>query len=247
MRKLPFEILKYVEKKDYTIDRVGESPSKVYIYETMVLKVSTRNIDAEREHQALISLQGHIPVPRVIRYIETRKKSYLLMERISGKPLFQWPMEMAIEVACQGLKWLWRVEIAHPVFSHQAHALETIKNNIPFYQDHWDNDTLKQRFKTPKSLYDYLEANYPDQAPIVLSHGDYYLPNILFDGKKITGMIDFGYMGYFPKERDVSALIKSLVYNYGFQSDYLERIETTLGMHFKPEWLAYFTLYDELI
>jgi aminoglycoside phosphotransferase len=82
---------------------------------------------------------------------------------------------------------------------------------------------------------------------VVLSHGDYYLPNVLFDGTKITGMIDFGYVGYFPKERDISALIKSLVYNYGENPNYLLWVEQTLHETFNPNIIEYFMLYDELI
>lgn len=251
MFKLPDKIKHHIGNQHPIKDTIGESPSKVYLYGNRVLKISKRTLESEREHQALKLLKGFIPVPEVICYVETLKYSYLLMERILGKPLFQYPLEVAIKQSCIGLKALWDIKINDPILSDSQIALDVVRKNVmesgELLIQNADESTFKDEFKTPEDLLDYLIEHYPKDEPTVLSHGDYYLPNILFDGKNITGMIDFGYIGLFPKERDISALIKSLGYNYGDNPTYVSMIEAELGFKINLDLVRYFKLYDELI
>lgn len=87
-------------------------------------------MESEREHQALRLLKGFIPVPEVICYIKTLKYSYLLMERIPGKPLFQYPLEVAIKQSCIGLKALWDIKIKDPILSDSQIALDMVRKNV---------------------------------------------------------------------------------------------------------------------
>lgn len=249
MSKLPNKIKQYIENQIPILDSIGESQSKVYLFENMVLKISKNQIESKREYQALKILKRTLPVPKVIAYVETKKYVYLLMEKVNGKPLFQYPLDIAIREACLGLTMLWDSQLDDQCFSHKEEAMQVIMKHVSTH-DSTDLDLdegVKREFQTPKILLAYLIEHYPNDAEKVLSHGDYYLPNVLYDGQKITAMIDFGYLGLFPKERDVSALIKSLGYNYGDNPDYLKMIEKALGMQFDPKLIRYFSLYDELI
>lgn len=252
MARLPKQIKQWLKHEKGIRDHIGESDSQVILYDTLVLKQSTPSLDARREARALQFLEGYLPVPHVIETHETQRFYYLLMSKCAGKPLFQWPLSVAIEQACEGLKRLWTIHIVDAVLNTPKTALETIKHNVLNHRttliENADEGTFtSERYKDPETLLTYLVDHYPYDAPVVLSHGDYYLPNVLFDGTKITGMIDFGYVGYFPKERDISALIKSLVYNYGENPNYLLWIEQTLHETFNPNIIEYFMLYDELI
>jgi kanamycin kinase/aminoglycoside 3'-phosphotransferase-3 len=252
MAILPYQIKQIIGNKKGTKDHIGESDSTVILYDDLVLKISKKTIDAKRESRALVLLDGYIPVPKVLAYVETKKYSYLLMSKSLGKPLFEWPVETAIQVACDGLKRLWAVRIEDELLSSKAAALNTIRYNVANHKEllieNADTETFtKEGTESPEALLYYLETHYPDDEPLVLSHGDYYLPNVLYDGNQITSMIDFGYIGYFPKERDISALLKSLVYNYGEHPNCLPWVEKALGYSVKTDIIEYFKLYDELI
>lgn len=95
MSKLPNKIKQYIENQIPILDTIGESQSKVYFYENMVLKISKNQIESKREYQALKLLKGTLPVPKVIAYVDTKKYVYLLMEKVNGKPLFQYPLDIA--------------------------------------------------------------------------------------------------------------------------------------------------------
>jgi len=58
----------------------------------------------------------------------------------------------------------------------------------------------------------------------VLVHGDACLPNILFDGDKLSGFVDLGDMGLGDIEVDLSAAVWSLQFNLGlgYGSKFLE-------------------------
>lgn len=252
MAKLPFKIQQILGNKKGIQDHIGESESSVVFYGDFVLKKSKKNRDAKRESRALALLEGSIPVPKVLAYIETKKYSYLLMTKSPGQPLFQWPLETAIKVACEGLKRLWGISIHDPILSSKSEALNTVSYNVQNHREilieNADPGTFtNEGFTSPEALLSYLETHYPNDEPLVLSHGDYYLPNVLYDGNQITAMIDFGYIGYFPKERDISALLKSLVYNYGENPNYLNWVEQALSCSIQKDIIEYFKLYDELI
>jgi len=48
---------------------------------------------------------------------------------------------------------------------------------------------------------------------LVFSHGDYCLPNILFQGKKLSGIIDLGEAGIYDRYHDLFWCNWSLGYN----------------------------------
>lgn len=48
-------------------------------------------------------------------------------------------------------------------------------------------------FSNQEELLVWLEKNRP-QEDIVLTHGDFCLPNVFIDNDKISGFIDFGKM-----------------------------------------------------
>jgi aminoglycoside phosphotransferase len=49
----------------------------------------------------------------------------------------------------------------------------------------------------------------------VLIHGDYCLPNVLFEGGKLTALIDVGRAGLGDPRDDLAAGVWTLTYNYG--------------------------------
>ena len=85
LQSLPEEIKKNIEGKEYTIDDMGKSGSKVLIFEDMVLKITDKPCDDKDAVEMMRWLEGKIPAPQVIVFEEDDSYSYLLMTRVRGK------------------------------------------------------------------------------------------------------------------------------------------------------------------
>lgn len=253
MRKLPKSIQNLVSGKPFEKDHLGESHSSVYLFADCVLKISSICQEAIMEYEILSWLADKIPVPKVIYFEKTKKKTYLLMSRIDGKPSLTLPYEDAIFIACQGLKMLWSIDTStFPYSNSKEYAIDFIKYNVNHFEEelkrYADKETYhNSAFKNPKELCIWLEQHYPEHEKNVFSHGDYFLPNILVRNHNIVGFIDFGLAGLYPKERDIAQLIKSLQYNYQTEINHNELISKCLSVEINWNLVHYFKLYDELI
>ncbi len=252
MKKVPDVIRNIIYGKTYDQDTLGESRSSVLLYDDIVLKVSPLNDECRREFHMLELLDGHPFVPKVITYVESRKYGYLISERIKGFPLLRLPVEQSVRLACEGLLSLWNIQVVDHHLCRKKDSLEYIRNNAYHHREciiqNAAPDTFgASHFKDPIELYLWLEKHYPDDEAVVFSHGDYFLPNILTDGVSVTGIIDFGQAGLFPKERDIATLIKSIHYNYIEKKDYRKMIESQIPLPIKWDIVEYFDLYDELV
>ena len=253
MKKLPKSIQNLICGKPYEKDNLGESHSSVYLFDDCVLKISRISQEAIREYEILLWLADKLPVPKVIYYEKTKKKTYLLMSRIDGKPSLTLPYEDAIVAACRGLKMLWNIDTStFPYSNSKEYAIDFIKHNVDQYEEelkrYADEGTYQNStFKNPKELCIWLEQNYPEHEKNVFSHGDYFLPNILVKNHDIVGFIDFGLAGLSPKERDIAQLMKSLNINYPTETNHNEMLMKYLNENIKWDLVHYFKLYDELI
>ena len=119
--------------------------------------------------------------------------------------------------------------------------------------DNVEPDTFGENgFQSPAHLLDWLEHNKPEED-IVLSHGDYCLPNIFIKDGKISGFLDLGKTGCADRYQDIALCYRSLKHNYeGKYGDRTyERFDPDslfdqLGI--APNWdkIRYYTLLDEL-
>lgn len=174
------------------------------------------------------------------------------MSRINGDPLNAYELDTAIKISVEALNKIWSVNEYPADLLNYKDALKYVSNNVLYdYQgliDYADEDTYPSKFKDPRELLNWLKVNYPVNEKVFLSHGDLFLPNIISDGKKVTGVIDLGFVGLFPKERDIASLIKSFSYDYNVsKTDIEERFAKEIKVEIKKELVDYFLLYDELI
>lgn len=108
-------------------------------------------------------------------------------------------------------------------------------------------------FANPKELLNWLKNNQPDED-IVLTHGDYCLPNIFVKENEINGYIDIGKMGPADRWQDIAIAIRSLKHN--FDGKYTEGKKIfdfkpqmfldALGVDFDNKKYIYYFLLDEL-
>lgn len=60
-----------------------------------------------------------------------------------------------------------------------------------------------------------LEELVPREPELVVCHGDYCLPNVLFDGWRLSGYIDLGLLGVTDRWHDLADALRSVTRNCG--------------------------------
>ena len=258
---LPEKIKTLIGDRTYTLDEIGMSDSQVLLFEDMVLKIRPEDAEAQTELEMMRWMRSRLPVPEILCHAVEDGRSFLLMSRISGKMTCDLSLindpEQLIDVLCEGLKMLWNADISDcPVDASLDHHLTAAEHNVRnglVDTDDAEPETFGENgFKAPEELLEWLKMNRPKED-LVLSHGDYCLPNIFADEKGITGFIDLGRAGVADRYRDIAICYRSLTSNlhgsYGghppveFDPNVLfERL------NIKPDWdkIRYYILMDEL-
>ena len=106
-------------------------------------------------------------------------------------------------------------------------------------------------FKDPEALLYWLQNNKPEEE-LAVSHGDFCLPNIFFENRIMTGLIDLGRAGVADRWCDISLCYRSTKDNFSGKYG-----QTWLGysdryifdaLQMQPDWekIRYYMLLDEL-
>ena len=145
IQSLPEAIRKHMEGREYTIDDMGKSGSKVLIFEDMVLKITDKPCDDIDAVEMMRWLEGKIPAPRVIVFEEDDSYSYLLMSRVMGK------------IACDKY-YLERPKELVPLLSRSVKMLQSIDiTDCPVIKD-LDRELKKAAYKVENGLVDISDA-----------------------------------------------------------------------------------------
>ena len=262
IRQLPENIRKLLGGQSFTGNDVGMSGAEVYMFPEYVLKIQPHTKETENEYEIIKWLKGRIPVPEIVEYGLRDGKSYTLMTRIWGKMLCEEEIlldsERLIRLSAEGIQKLWSVDIRDcPVtFSRLEERLKAARYNVENHLVDLDNveeDTFgPDGFKDPRELLEWLEANRPEED-LVLTHGDFCLPNLFADQGGICGYIDLGKMGPADRWQDLAILLRSLDHNMSgyYNGKVYGKFETqmlldALGTEMNEEKNRYYRLLDEL-
>lgn len=258
---LPKRIEAYLQKMSFSKDEVGKSAADVYLFDQMVLKIQELDEEAKNEYAMLRWLEGKLPVPKVLCYEEEEGKSYILMTRCQGEGLcstyyMERPKEQA-RLLAQALKMLWCVDISEcPSDTSLSRKLQMASQSVSLHQVNIEDaepDTFGEKgFVSPEALLSWLELHCPDEE-LVLSHGDFCLPNVLAKDGEITGFVDLGKCGVADKWCDIALAHRSIEHNfsgcYGGRSyPGYDEMNLFQYLHMDPdrEKMRYYILLDEL-
>lgn len=254
---IPKSFKKYIANKKFSFDDVGMSTSKVICFEDMVLKTNV----AQDEINIMEWLDGKLPVPKIFEYEVIDSIGYLLMSKINGKMTcdseYLNNSSMLLNLLSSALEQLWNIDIMDcpniMTLDNKLRLAEfQVENNLCDIDDAEPDTYGKNGFKSPEELLKWLIDNKPNEN-LVLSHGDFCLPNILANNDKISGFVDLGRCGIADKYQDIALCYRSLKHNYegkfsgraikGFNPDDLF---ISLGIQPDRELLNYYILLDEL-
>lgn len=118
----------------------------------------------------------------------------------------------------QALQELWRIDInACPLNWTLDRKLEAAQCNVENCLVDMENvepETFgPDGFKDPLDLLQWLK-NHKPMEELVLSHGDFCLPNILIKDDNAVSFIDLGRTGIADKWQDIALCYRSLKHNY---------------------------------
>ena len=259
--KLPEKIYRLIKEDDYETDNIGMSLASVQIYKDKVLKIQSCSSEAENEYQMLQYLYGKLPVPKIYAYEISDGKSYLLTSKCNGQMAcsdeYMNHPEIQYRLLAQGLKQLWSTEISdcpsrQGLSEKLAQAEYNVKNNLVDLENTEPDTFGEHGFENPSKLLEWLYKNRPEEE-LVLSHGDYCLPNIFGIQEKITGYIDLGKTGIADKWCDIALCYRSISHNYSgrYSKKTYSGYDDLLLFHeldIEPNWekIRYYILLDEL-
>ncbi len=97
---------------------------------------------------------------------------------------------------------------------------------------------------TPESALSELERLQPASEDLVVSHGDYCLPNALIENGEVTGFLDLGELGVADRWRDLAVATWSVTRNLGpgWEQHFLE----AYGVEADPRRMAFYRLLYDL-
>jgi len=159
------------------------------------------------EQARLVWLQDKLPVPRVLLFVQDEQLDYLLMSAIPGidtsDQVYRNDLPSMVRLLGEGMRRFHSVPIADCPFD------ETLPVTL-----------ARARARTaagliPAGLLAELAAKRPRQEDLVLTHGDYCLPNILLHAGAVSGFIDLGRAGVADRYQDLALAVRSLARNFG--------------------------------
>lgn len=258
---IPQSVAALVGDAPFTTDRIGKSGAAVLCYPEAVLKIMPPD-EGFADHIAMLNwLDGRLPVPKVLAAATEGGMQYLLMSRIHGKMAcdrsFTQDTERLAAMLADALRLLQSVDttgcpVVHTLEKDLAEAEYRVAHGLVDVEDCEPETFAPGGFRDPEALLHWLQVNKPEEER-VFCHGDLCLPNVFFEGEKISGFIDLGDCGIRDKYRDIALCHRSLRHNVSgryaaapnpdFDPDILFH---KLGIAPDPEKLRYHVLLDEL-
>ena len=258
---LPETIRALLPEAEYTLDDLGRSQAQVLLFEDRVLKIEKDCNASANELNMMRWLYGKLPVPEVLAADMVDDTRYLLMSRITGNNLcadfILNDQERLADLVAKGLQQMWSVDITGCPTDRSLDAkfleIETgIRNgSITMDQARQEETYGPSGFKSPAELFDWLVKHRPHEE-LVLSHGDFCLPNIRCNTHGLTGFIDLGCAGVADKWVDIEMVLWSMWANstgkFGGKKRDFDRHNLFAALNMQPDEdkLRYYSLLNEL-
>ena len=250
---IPDCIRRFTGAGPYQADSIGCSGAAVLCFDHLVLKIEEDSEESAAEHRMLAWLQGKLPVPElVVSHLESGRR-YLLMSRVEGEMACSDPSladpKTLVSLLAGAFRLLWSVDAAdcprrNDLDNKLRQAQYLIDNNLVDMERVEPQTYGEGGFSGPQELLDYLTANRPAEE-VCFSHGDFCLPNVFFQGGRVSGFIDLGRSGLADRWQDIALCVRSLQDNLQTAA-YTPLLFEELGLPYDGELVQYYMLLDEL-
>ncbi len=256
LNTLPLELKRLIANTNWQADTLGESAAQTFLVqgkEAFYLKISAIEPwgGLQTEANALVWLGQYLPAPEVIYFERSNATDYLLIRALPGLPASDgyWrsdPKRLA-HVLGESLQLLHALDPQTCPFDQRTDTkIEEVANYVRLGlidTDDFDDENMGQH---PSQILERLIAEKPVNDDWVVTHGDFCLPNILFDNWNLSGFIDLGTLGVGDRYQDLALCARSLADNLG-TDQYNTHFFASYGLNtVNDEKLRYFRLLDEL-
>lgn len=233
--KLPAALAERLEQTQH-VEPVQISASGAAVYRivdglgaTYYLKMASSDTGRELNDEAARTawLAKRLPVPQVLFAGEDAARHYLLTAALDGIDSATlatgYPgadMAQIARLLAEGLRQIHALPFADCPFDHRlARQIERARRRVESgavdpseFDEDWQG-------RTPGDLFAEFLQSQPADEDLIFAHGDYCLPNILFDeletGGRVSGFIDLGRAGVSDRYRDLALCRRSLIRNCG--------------------------------
>lgn len=209
------KLLAKLKLDNYAITKttIGRSVNEVYklnnFENTIYLKIGNELVQSLGNVLEFLGTST-LNVPKLIDRGTYKDSHYVLMSECSGTMAHEINPELAVKVLAKGLKQIHSIDltdckIIKDALFYKSRIIENIKREF---------NESELKFIKDMELLDI-------QNDLVFTHGDYSLPNILYDNGKVS-FIDLDYAGVSFRYLDILDCLWSINYNFG--NDKYEKI-----------------------
>jgi aminoglycoside 3'-phosphotransferase-2 len=226
---------------------VGRSIAHVWrVGDQFYLKTASRGDELAAEMARLNWLAGRAPVPKVIAFERGATETYLLTGALKGVAAHEAASPgNCVDAVAAGLRRLHRLDIAAcPFDARLAVTIELARGNaLAGRVDESDFDPSRAGRGALELLAD-VEATRPADEDLVVTHGDYCLPNVILSaGGGVAGFVDLGRAGVADRYQDLALAARSIAYNFG--DAHVAAFFAAYGIDPDPRRIAFYQLLDE--
>lgn len=253
---LPTALQRLLQNTSWQADTLGMSSAQTYRIsgqENFYVKIdSVTNVGGlQKEAQALTWLRTYLPAPEVVFYERIDGIDYMLIRELPGLPASAdyWTSNphQLVETLAESMLALHRLDIATCPFDQRtAVKLQEVAQYVQLGLVDTDDFEPEHSGQTPEHILAQLYTEQPEQDDLVVTHGDFCLPNLLLTNWRLSGFIDVGSLGVGDRYQDLALCVRSLSQNLG-TDQYHSLFFEAYGLPFPDESkLHYFRLLDEL-
>ncbi|MGA0124934.1 MAG: phosphotransferase [bacterium] len=196
--------------------------------------------------------KAFLPVPKIIDFDLDADPAWLLSEGIAGtngtEPDLKANPELLVSLLANALRYFhdhapvsncpfdFRLEtsLEHVSKRAQLGLIQPEKHFHPEFQHLSLDEALS-----------FLQEQQPSSTKEVVCHGDYCVPNILFDHNQLQGFVDLGELGVADVWWDLATATWSLNWNLG--EGWEEMFLNEYGIGANPEAIIYYRLLYDLV
>ena len=203
--------------------------------------------DSLDESNRLEWIGDKLPVPRILYRTEHEGWVYLLINELPGIPsheaLAVLSVQTAIEKLAEGLRMIHALptegcpfdRILENELEESARRVNSPGLNVEAF--------VADTGANPGKVLDHLMTQAIPSSNLVFTHGDYCFPNLMLDGGRISGILDWGIAGIGDRHRDFLSCELTIKRNCG--EEWVPAFYEAYGAtEVDPERIRFFWLLD---
>ena len=233
---------------------LGESKSTIFRVhrngkEDLYLKLAAENTaePIKPEVERLNWLIQFVNVPRVWHYEMSNGYEFLLMSTIAGVPSHEAieNKSQTIRECARGLKLIHDIPVSQCHFDNRLDIkLDKARKRVEqkIVDEH---DFSPERYgQKAEDLFREAMRYRPESEDLVVTHGDYCMPNIIIRDGHLSGFVDLSGVGIADRYQDLALAVRSIERN--FSKDWNRVFFEEYGSTPNAKKIEYYKLLDEL-